>query len=144
VDILIKKSGVVFSKLDSQVAAVLCAAFPEQIEKYVPPAPEPAKAQWTVGTNHFGDKIWLWLVTPLGERVPYNGDPDKAEDFYSRNYKNCTPIPRNVIELYRARVPLSPEKAEAAREEYRHDLARQQAAQQEQNGGARWKYPSNM
>lgn len=140
-DIRIKNTGDIFYQVEPTLAALFCAT--GLAEKYVPPAPKPAKAKWSVGTNHFGDKSWLWLVTPLGERVPFNGDPDRAEAFFAQGYKQCLPIPKNVLELYRARVPLPPEKAEAAREASRRELDRQRSEQREQNSGQLWNYPTN-
>jgi hypothetical protein len=141
-DIRIKNTGDIFFQVEPTLAALFCAT--GLAEKYVPPAPEPAKPKWYVGTDRFGDKALLWLVTPLGERVPFNGDPDNAENFYSRGYRHCLPIPRDVLELFRARTPLSPAQAEAVGEARRNELEKQQAAQREQNNGPRWQYPSNM
>lgn len=140
-DIRIKSTGQTFYQVDPLLAQLFCAALPDVVERVVPPPPEPKKAEWSVGTNNFGDKILIWLKTPAGESVPFNGEPANAEKFYAQTYKNCLPIPPAVIQLYAARRP------QPLTYEQQAEIERQQrertAACAEQNNTARWSYPSN-
>jgi hypothetical protein len=140
-DIRIKSTGQTFYQVDNLIAQLFCAALPDVVERVVPPPPAPKKAEWSVGTSYFGDKVVLWLKTPGGESVPYNGSPEGAEKFYAQNYKHCLPIPPAVLQLYAARRPRPQDAAQAERER----LAREQsaAAAAEQNHGQLWTYPSN-
>ena len=141
-DIRIKTTGQTFYQVDPLLAQLFCAALPDVVERVVPAPPEPKKAEWSVGTNNFGDKILIWLKTPAGESVPFNGEPANAEKFYAQSYKNCLPIPPAVLAHYEMRRP-KPLNYEQQAEIERQRREREQAAQA-QNGGALWSYPSNI
>src|SRR5258708_15875144 len=106
-DVLCTSTGKVFYQIDSQIAALRIEALPSVFENAEKPklAPTPLEAEWSFGTNNWGD-FHICLRTPCLEYIRYNGPAEHA----ATAFPGYT-VPAQILEEYTRRSRPAPSSA---------------------------------